>query len=100
MGGPISDDRADNAITREPPGVSDSGNATTREHHDDANIGSQAVQHVRGTIPMPWGVALDHAVADLRITKAEAIRESVGLFLRFHGRAEGLPEPLPPVGRH
>ena len=104
MEGLISDDRPDDA-TREPPSEGDTitgepsnpGAAITGERHDDINANGQAVQHVRGTIPMTWGVALDHAVADLRITKAKAIRESVGMFLRFHGHGEGIPQPLSPI---
>ena len=95
MGEPISDDRC-NAITNELP---NDDNVTARDRHDDDNTSSQAVQHIRSTIPVAWGIALDHATADLRITKTEAVREGVGLFLRFHGRGKGIPEPLPPVRR-
>jgi hypothetical protein len=53
--------------------------------------------HIRTVIPLTWGVQLSHAVADLGITKAEALRQAVVLFLRYHGRAVGVPEPLPPA---
>jgi hypothetical protein len=54
--------------------------------------------HIRTVIPLAWGIQLSHAVADLRITKTEALRQAVVLFLRYHGHAAGVPEPLPPVG--
>ena len=53
--------------------------------------------HIRTVIPLTWGVQLSHAVADLQITKAEALRQAVLLFLRYHGRADGLPEPIASV---
>lgn len=92
---PMSDDRC-NVVTRELP---DDGDTITAERSVDATTSTQAVQHVRTTIPVSWGIALDHATADLRITKTEAVREGVGMFLRFHGFGRGVPEPLPPMGR-
>ena len=76
-------------------------NHTGTEHQRlDASTIGQATQNARTTIPTEWAIAMDHIVADLRISKAEAVREAIGLFLRFHGRGQGIPEPLPPVGRH
>ena len=53
--------------------------------------------NVKAVIPAAWGIQLAHAVADLGIPKGEALREGVKLFLRYHGRAAGVPEPLPPA---
>ena len=94
MDGPISDDGCSDTVTREPLNDannhtchnSNSGNAITRNPPSTECSGSQGVQHVRTTVPLAWGIALDHVTADLRITKAEALRESIAMFLRFHGR--------------
>ena len=40
---------------------------------------------------------LRHLALDLGITLADVMREGVLLALRYHGRAEGLGEPKPPV---
>ena len=54
---------------------------------------------LRTQVPIYLNVTLDHLAVDLRLAKHELLREALILLLRFHGRAEGLPEPLPPVGQ-
>ncbi len=70
---------------------------TKRVLQDDGYCPRFKELHIRTVIPATWGVQLSHAVADLQITKTEALRQAVVLFLRYHGRAAGVPEPLPPV---
>ncbi len=105
MEGPTSDDGVTNSTTGEPRNDannaagdnSNSGNAITCDPLNNDNAIHQGLQHVRTTIPMEWGIALDHVTADLRITKSEALRQSVAMFLRFHGRGQGIPQPLSPI---
>jgi hypothetical protein len=66
---------------------------TERQQRDNPAIGS-AVQNVRTTISTESAVALDHVIADLRISKVEAVRDAIGLYLRYHGRGQGVPEPI------
>ena len=99
-------DRCGNIVTRKPL---NHGSTITSDPSNEENIacdplsnecsGSQTVWHIRTTVPLSWGVALDHITADLRITKSEALRRSVAMFLRFHGRGQGIPEPLPLIER-
>jgi hypothetical protein len=65
----------------------------------DTHDNPSKVLHIRTTIPVAWAVQLNHILADLRIPKAEAIREAVVLYIRYHGHGQGvaLPDPLPPV---
>jgi hypothetical protein len=67
-----------------------------RQDNHDGHANYNEVLHIRTTIPLAWAAQLDHVLADLRISKLEALRESVGLFLRFHGYGKGIPEPLTP----
>lgn len=52
---------------------------------------------VRGPIPQAWADRLDHLAVDLRASRPQLITEGVLLLLRFHQRAVGLPEPIPPL---
>lgn len=56
------------------------------------------VVHVRTSIPKPWSDQLDHLGIELGVSKSRLIQEGAILVLRYHGRAAGVPEPLPPVG--
>jgi hypothetical protein len=71
-------------------------NPVTAAQPSNSDSGSN-VLHVRTTIPLRWAIALEHVIADLRLTKAEALRESVALFLRFHGHSAGIPAPIAPL---
>ena len=76
-------------------------NCTSNERQRlDASVIGQSVQNIRTTIRTELAVALDHVIADLRISKVEAVRDAIGLYLRYHGRGQGVPAPMPPVGRH
>jgi len=107
MDGPISEDGYSNAITHESPNdgrsvagdPTNDGNPVTGNPLGKEYSESRGVLHIRTTIPLPWAIALEHTIADLRLTKAEALREAVALYLRFHGRGQGIPEPRPPVVR-
>lgn len=54
-------------------------------------------RHVRTTIPATWSKRLAHLATDLGIHRNELLREGLLLLLRYHGAAEGLPEPTPPA---
>jgi len=56
------------------------------------------VVHVRTPIPKSWSDQLDHLAIELGVSKSRLIQEGAILVLRYHGRAAGVPEPLPPVG--
>jgi hypothetical protein len=54
-------------------------------------------RHIRTTVPTLWARRIGHLAADTGRTKQELLREGVLLLLRYHGAAEGLPEPVQPV---
>ena len=58
--------------------------------------GKQSVA-IRTQAPIDWSVRLDHLAVDLRLAKHELLREALILLLRYHGRSNQLPEPLPPL---
>lgn len=66
-------------------------------HHHEGFCPHDQVLHIRTVIPADWGIRLGHIVVDLGITKAEALQQAIALFLRFHGHADGIPEPLLPI---
>lgn len=78
-------------------GTDQLGNPTIDQVHN--LLVGKASQQVRTEIPMAWAVALEHIIADLQITKTEALRQSVVLFLRYHGQEQGVPPPMPPLKR-
>jgi len=51
---------------------------------------------LRVPVPREWSLLLDHLSIDLQQTKQQLLAEAVVLLLRYHGRGEGLPEPLTP----
>ncbi len=53
--------------------------------------------HAKCIVPADWGKKLSYIAADLGLPKHELLREAVLLLLRYHGHAEGLPEPTPPA---
>ena len=63
------------------------------EYYQEGYCPHDKVLHVRTTIPGDWGNQLSHIVVDLGISKGEALRQAVAMFLRCHGRAGGTPEP-------
>jgi hypothetical protein len=93
---PVSNDGCSNTIAGDPLSERD---ASTRQPQGDVNASTLGVQHIRTTIPLPWAIALEHVLADLRLTKVEALRESVALFLRYHGFGQGIPAPTAPRNR-
>ena len=52
---------------------------------------------VRVPLPREWSDRLDHLAIELGVPKSRLIQEGALLVLRYHGRADELPEPLPPV---
>jgi len=76
-----------------------SGHDPQTSHTNRNPTPNQEVQHVRTVIPIAWAIELDHLVADLRIPKAEAFREAIALYLRYHGHGQDIPAPSPPIVR-
>lgn len=52
---------------------------------------------VRGSLPPEMFREYLHLKVDLGRTTDEMVVESFIVLLRYHGRGEGLPEPMPPV---
>ena len=75
----------------------DPRNITHVGQYEEGYCPHEHVLHIRTVIPAAWGIRLGHIVIDLGITKTEALQQAIALFLRFHGYADGIPEPPLPV---
>lgn len=59
-----------------------------------AAVNTHQVTHVRTALPKEWSARLDHLSVDLSLPKTRLLQEGVLLLLRYHGRAQGLPDAM------
>jgi hypothetical protein len=60
---------------------------------------TRSIRTVRVTIPSHLHAELRHLGIDLDLDLDELVAEGIRLLLRYHDRAEGLPEPRAPLAR-
>lgn len=58
---------------------------------------TQNVYNAKTLVPASWGRRLSHLSATLGVPKNALIADGLLLLFQFHGVADGLPEPTPPI---
>jgi hypothetical protein len=66
------------------------------EHY---SLPSRVSRHARTIVPSDLHERLSHLAIDLHTTIAALLAEGAILVCRYHGRGEGLPEPMPPASK-